>query len=127
VEEHTPAPPPGAAFIDGYAPGGFTVGGVRHAGSILVLPNGVAAWAVTSPESIDEASLAPLRDASPPVELVILGTGSSSWLVPPRLRAEVRSWGIIIEAMSTPSACRTFNILLADRRQVAAALLALHS
>ena len=46
-------------------------------------------------------------------------------MVPPALRQAVRAWGPVVEPMATPSACRTYNVLLAEGRRVAAALLAL--
>jgi uncharacterized protein len=126
LEEHVRALPDGAATIDGYAAGSFTVSGIRYAGSILILPSGtVVAWAITSPAAVDEASLAPVRGAAGEIELLVIGTGARSWLVPPPIREAVRRWGVVIEAMPTAAACRTYNILLADRRKVAAALIAL--
>ncbi len=46
-------------------------------------------------------------------------------LLPPALRQAVRAWGPVVEAMATPAACRTYNLLLAEGRRVAAALIAL--
>ena len=112
-------------LVQGYRGGGFTVSGVRHQGSLLILPDRVLAWPVTSLAELTEASLAPLRDGAP--DILVIGTGATFGLIGPELRAAVRAWGPVVEAMTTAAACRTYNILLAEERRVAAALIALPS
>ena len=111
--------------MQAYRAGGFTIGGIRYAGSVLVLPDRVRPWAVTAPEALDEAALAPLRALEPAPEILVVGTGADFTLLPPALRQAVRAWGPVIEAMATPAGCRTFNLLLTEGRRVAAALIAL--
>ena len=58
------------------------------------------------------------------VDLLLLGCGAAMRPVAPALRAALRKAGIAVEPMDTGAACRTFNVLLAEGRRVAAALVA---
>jgi uncharacterized protein len=69
--------------------------------------------------------MAPVVEADPAVELLILGCGPSFAQAPLHLRDALRAHGIVVEAMATPAACRTYNVLLAEDRRVAAALIAI--
>jgi uncharacterized protein len=120
--------PTGAAgpqLIQGYDEGGFKIAGTRHAGSVLVLPDQTLAWPVSAPEEVTAESLAPVRTADPAIEILVLGCGARFVPVPAQLRAALKADGIVVEAMATGSACRTYNLLLAENRRVAAALIAL--
>ena len=121
----TPVVPGGRQLIQGYDTGGFRIAGIRHAGSVLVLPEQTLAWPVDSPEQITADSLAPVRTAAPAVEILVLGCGARFVMIPAELRASLKAAGIVVEAMDTGAACRTFNLLLAEDRRVAAALIAL--
>lgn len=125
MEGQRPALPPGLQLIQAYRPGGFTIAGARYTGSLLVLPDRVLPWPVTDPCGLDEATLAPLRAAEPLPEILVVGCGTEFVLLPPALRQAVRAWGPVVEAMATPAACRTYNVLLAEGRRVAAALIAI--
>jgi uncharacterized protein len=59
------------------------------------------------------------------VEVLLLGTGTRHEFVPPSLRRRLRDAGIVIDTMDTGAACRTYNVLVAEDRRVAAALIAL--
>lgn len=118
----TPLVPVGRQVIDSYRPSGFKVSGIVFDGAILVLPQRTQAW---SPRSIGEVTLASLEPILTPgaVELLLLGCGRRMVLVPAELRRALRGHGIVIDAMDTGAACRTYNVLLAEDRRVAAALL----
>lgn len=122
---HVETPTVGAdrQIIQSYHDGGFVVSGVRHEGSLLVLPDRVLPWPVRSIEELTPESLEPLRAAA--LDILVIGTGAGFSLVGAELRATVRAWGPVIEAMATNAACRTYNILLAEERRVAAAVIAL--
>ena len=111
--------------IDSYGAGGFSFAGMSHRGSILALPDGVHSWSATQPPEITADSLAPVF-ASPrgTIELLLFGTGADLVPVPPALRAKLKAAGIVAEPMATGAAARTYNILLGERRRVAAALIA---
>ena len=125
MEGQRPILAPGLQPIQAYGKGGFTIAGARHAGSVLVLPDRVLPWAVTDPDQLDEAALAPLRGAEPMPDILVVGCGAGFVILPPALRRAVRAWGPVVEAMATPAACRTYNVLLAEGRRVAAALIAI--
>ena len=112
-------------MIDGYGPGLFRVAGESFAGSVLVFPERTVAWRVADFDSLTIDDLAPVVGARPPVELLLLGCGKETKFPPPALRAALREAGISLEPMDTGAACRTFNVLLAEERRVAAALIAL--
>ncbi|MEA2842086.1 MAG: hypothetical protein QOF41_3416 [Methylobacteriaceae bacterium] len=116
---------PGAHSIDAYGAGGFTFAGMSHRGSILALPSGIRAWDVCDPSQIDADSLAPLFDEPKgAVEHLLIGTGVSFVPLAPALRKALHVRGIVGEPMATGAAARTYNILLGEKRRVAAALVA---
>ncbi|MFO1050366.1 MAG: Mth938-like domain-containing protein [Geminicoccaceae bacterium] len=125
MEGQRPALPPGLQLVQAYRTGGFTIAGARHAGSVLVLPDRVLPWAVTDTDQLDEAALAPLRAVEPMPDILVVGCGAKFVILSPALRQAVRAWGPVVEAMATPAACRTYNVLLAEGRPVAAALIAI--
>lgn len=116
--------PDGRQLIQAYREGGFTIGGVRHTGSVLVLPDRTVPWQVGDLSAVTLESLAPITEAAA-VEILVLGCGARFALPSVELRQAVRAHGIVTEAMDTRAACRTFNVLLAEDRRVAAALIAL--
>jgi uncharacterized protein len=117
--------PPGRQLIQGYQEGGFRIAGVRHQGSVLVLSDRTLAWPVRGLDQVTLESLAPIRAAEPTVEILLLGCGRRFAMAPPALRQALRDQGIALESMDTPAACRTYNVLVAEERRVAAALIAL--
>ena len=112
-------------IVNSYGDGGFKVSGVRHQGSILVLPDVTASWPVERFEKLSLNTLQPIIDAKPAVEVLIVGCGPSLKLLPTTLRDVLRAKRIGIEAMDTRAACRTYNVLAGEGRRVAAALIAL--
>jgi uncharacterized protein len=115
---------PGRHQIDAYGNGGFRFGGMSHRGSILLLPSGVRAWPVTSVGGIDPTALAPILAEASTIELLLLGTGADPAFIEDRIRAALGEVGIRLDAMPTGAAARTYNVLLAEDRRVAAALIA---
>jgi uncharacterized protein len=110
--------------INGYGDGGFRISSVRFEGSVLVFPERVQAWPLATISELTEASLAAVLEHRPGIELLLLGCGRNMAAVPRELRANLRAAGIVIDAMDTAAACRTYNVLLAEERRVAAALIA---
>jgi len=97
---------------------------MSHRGSLLCLPGGVWAWDVTAPEQIDKYSLARVLDCANSIDTLIIGTGAGMWLPPAELRAALRAVRVVVDAMQTGPAIRTYNIMMGERRRVAAALIA---
>jgi len=119
----TPKVAAGQQQITGYGNGGFRVSGVFHAGPVLVFPERTIAWSVSVFADLTGQSLAALSGAQPSIELLLLGCGRSVGFVPPPVRALLKGQGIAVEPMDTGAACRTYNVLLAEGRRVAAALI----
>ena len=117
----TPLVPKDRQVIESYSADGFRVSGIVHHGAILVLPQATYAWPVAALTEIALANLAPVVSAG--AEILLLGCGRRIAQVPLSLRSDLRAHGIVIDAMDTGAACRTYNVLLAEDRRVAAALL----
>ena len=115
---------PRSAPIDAYGKGGFAFAGMSHRGSLLCLPDGIWAWEVTRPEQIDKYSLARVFAAANSIDTLIVGTGTEVWLAPQDLRAALRDLRVTLDTMQTGPAIRTYNIMMGERRRVAAALVA---
>ena len=115
---------PGRHGIDAYGDGGFRFAEMSHRGSILVLPSGIRAWDATEPRAIDAGALAPVLAEAGAIDLLLVGTGLDIAPLPEALRRRLREAGIGLDVMQTGAAARTYNILLAENRKVAAALIA---
>ncbi|GAB4351168.1 MAG: Mth938-like domain-containing protein [Oricola sp.] len=119
-DAHFPGRPP----IDAYGAGGFRFADMSHRGSILCLPSGVHGWDVTGPAELGEQTLRRVLEEAADIEVLLVGMGDEFRRLPRELQALLRERGIIADAMSTGSAVRTYNVLLAEDRAVAAALIA---
>jgi len=115
---------PRSAPIDAYGNGGFRFAEMSHRGSLLCLPGSVWAWPVTDVGGIDRYSLQQVFEMANAIDTLLVGTGTAPWLPPARLREELRALHVVMDTMLTGPAVRTYNIMLAERRRVAAALLA---
>lgn len=113
---------PGRAPIDSYGNGGFRFAGMSHRGSLLCLPSGIYGW---DPDGrIDREALSRVFDEADGIEVLLVGTGREMEPLGGDLAAALKERGIVADAMSTGAAVRTFNVLLAEDRAVAAALVA---
>jgi uncharacterized protein len=115
---------PRSAPIEAYGKGGFAFADMTHRGSLLCLPDGIWAWPVTKPAEIDEYSLARVFKAANSIDTLIIGTGTEVWMPPTILREALRTVRVVLDPMQTGAAIRTYNIMLGERRWVAAALIA---
>jgi uncharacterized protein len=120
----TPLSPAGRQVIESYGPKGFRVSSAVYPGAILVFPDKVESWMAAIMAEVTLTSLKPLLDHGG-VEILLLGCGKSIARVPEELRQALRRQGIVVDTMDTGAACRTYNVLLAEDRLVAAALLPL--
>ncbi|MBI4920507.1 MAG: hypothetical protein HY834_02065 [Devosia nanyangense] len=118
---------PYQAQIEGYGNGGFRFAGMSHRGSLLCLPSGMHAWPVTSPAEITRESLEPLFAVADQIDVLMVGLGVDIAGFDKGLRQALRERGIIVEAIATGGAVRTYNILLGENRAVAAALIAVEA
>ena len=118
----TPVATAGRQIIERYAASGFRVSGVIYHGAVLVFPDSTVPWDAASASEVTLDTLAPVTEHGG-VEILLLGLGRATSAVPAALRAALRTAGIALEAMDTGAACRTYNVLVAEDRRVAAALI----
>ena len=98
------------------------VNGKRFDTSIVVRANEVRSdWGVTGFDALGETDFAYFIDLKP--DVLLFGTGARQRFARPRLYRTLTDAGIAVEFMTTPAACRTYNILVAEGRKVAAAIL----
>lgn len=108
--------------VTAYGPGFIEVNRQAHRGALILLPEGpVLNWPIDSFDQIEEQTLSALLEHQP--EIVLLGTGPGQRFPSARVQASLSAARIGLDVMSTPAACRTFNILVAEGRRVLAALL----
>ena len=115
---------PGRAPIDAYGNGGFRFADMSHRGSLLCLPSGIYGWAPRDWRTLEESDFVhPLAEAAE-IEILLVGTGQTLKPLTAELRKVLKEAGMAVEIMTTGAAVRTFNVLLAEERAVAAALIA---
>ena len=119
----TPLVPEGRQIIESYGDDGFRISGERYPGPVIVWPEGVAAWAVAGIGAAAIETLDAVFAAEPPIEILLIGSGATFEMAPAALRSALGARGISIESMDTGAACRTYNVLMAEDRRVAAALI----
>ncbi len=124
---------PGAGFyprqvqIDAYGNGGFRFAGLSHRGSLLCLPGGMQAWPVTEAAGVSIDSLALVFEIADQLDVLLIGLGGDISAVDPAVRQALRERRVIVEAIATGGAVRTYNVLLAEDRAVGAALIAVEN
>ena len=118
-----PRIPADRQVINAYGDGGFRISGTHWTQSVLVFPSQTVAWPVAAFSELTLGSLEPVFGTEPVAELLLIGCGPAMAFVPNDLRAAVRARGIVIEALDTGAACRTYNLLMGEGRRVAAALI----
>lgn len=102
--------------IEGYGPGFFRLGGQAHAAPLLIVPGHVLPWG-----GYDDA--ATLMALAGRVDVLFIGTGPEIAPLPAALREQLEAAGLGVEIMASPTACRTYNVLLSEGRRIAVALM----
>ena len=115
--------PQHAQVINSYGAGRFRVTGISYSTTILVFSERTVPVKVKSTEKLSMDMLPPLDSMAPRIELLLLGCGSTVQKVPDTFATALRAIGIAVEPMSTGAACRTYNVLAAEGRQVGALLI----
>jgi uncharacterized protein len=115
---------PRSAPIEAYGKGGFHFADMSHRGSLLCLPDAIWAWPVARSQDIDRAALDRVFAAASTIDTLIIGSGTEAWLAPASLRELLRAARIVLDVMQTGPAIRTYNIMMGERRRVAAGLIA---
>lgn len=115
---------PGRHLIDAVGNGGFRFAEMSHRGSILVMPSGVHAWHVTAWDQVNATSFADLFKEANDLDFVLIGAGEMPRALPEALRWRFKELRLSVDVMMTVAAARTYNVLAAEGRRVAAALIA---
>lgn len=115
---------PGRAPIDAYGDGGFRFADMSHRGSLLLLPSGIYGWDMEEGAALAVDKFLRVLDDSAGIEVLLVGTGRQLRPIPAELKAALKAKGIASDPMGTGAAVRTYNIMLAEQRAVAAALIA---
>jgi uncharacterized protein len=110
-----------ANVIRAVEPGRLRIGERWYEGNVVVAANNILeAWPLADPLSVTRADLAWALDLAP--HIIVLGLGHGQPLPDVALMAELAAEGVGLEIMSTPAACRTYNVLVHEERQVVAAI-----
>lgn len=115
---------PEAIELESYGNGGFRFGEMSHKGSLLILQSGIYGWDYKRFEDVDLAAFQLLFDEIGETEFLLFGTGDEQRFPHSDMKAAFYEAGIGLEVMDTGAAARTYNVLIAEGRKVAAALLA---
>lgn len=115
---------PHRAAIEHFGAGGFRFGGMSHQGSLLILPSGIRAWRPSAISDLTTDDFALLLEEASEIDFLLIGTGSTMRRLPKPVLARLAGMSIRHDAMSTSAAIHTYNVVLAEGRRVAAALIA---
>jgi uncharacterized protein len=119
----TPLIPKEKKVINAYGSNSFTINNEKFSGNIILFPENILKWDIQEEiTSISDFTLITSDKAN--IEILLIGTGDSHKILDRKLLSELKTYGFSVDFMSTGAACRTYNILLAEGRKVAAALLA---
>jgi uncharacterized protein len=124
MEVKTVPTPTGRPTIQSYSPDGFRISGAIYSNPIFVFADGVVEWHFAMPVGVDAFAIAIERRGD--FDLLLVGYGEERDSFPPGLATSLREQRLHCELMGTGAACRTYNLLTAEGRRVAAALLPLH-
>jgi uncharacterized protein len=95
---------------------------MSHKGSLLILPSGMRAWDIASP--LRNEDFTGFIDERSEIDVVIIGMGAGFSRLPQTVAAYLESNQIMFDCMTTSSAIHTYNLMLAENRRVAAAMIA---
>ena len=116
--------PASGPVVQGFAGGGFSVDGQVYP-AVLLTPEAAAPWSPPPLAELDLSYLQPLLELSPTPEFILFGSGSSMAFPPRALIRDLESRGIGLEAMDSRAAARTWGLLRAEGRWIAAAIMGL--
>jgi uncharacterized protein len=109
--------------IQSYSAGGFKISGNSYQGSVVVFPDRTVSWTAVSIENLKLGDFDMLDKKD--VDVVLIGCGAQGARLDKEIAQALKARGILPETMDTGAACRTYNVLMADGRRIAAALLPL--
>lgn len=120
----TPLVREGLQIIQAYTADGFKVAGQSYNSAVVVFPEETISWdGVSDFSNLTEESFSILVDRAGELDVILLGTGAKIQFLSPKLQSTLQAKGLFVDVMDTGAACRTFNVLVAEGRRVAAAIL----
>jgi len=120
----TPLVKEGSQIIQSYSAGSFRVSGAVYDHPIMVFPDRVEKWTFDGdPQNLKPDDFNQIISYAPELDVVLFGGGKSLQFLNPELRRHFSDSGLVVESMDSGAACRTYNVLLAEGRRVAALLL----
>lgn len=109
--------------IERYGAGGFRIQGATHEGAVLLTERVLEPWNATDLTAAGADDVAAIIAARDDFDFILIGSGPRMVLMGKAAREALKAAGIRFDVMDTGAACRTFNVLAAEGRRVAAALL----
>lgn len=113
-----------AQHVQRYGDGGFFISGKQYNGSVCIIGEETVAWNIDKAEDITLESLQTFIEQNEKIEILLVGCGKLTAFIHPDIKSELKHHNIVIDAMDSGAACRTYNILMSEGRRVAAALIA---
>lgn len=110
-------------IIQSYSAGGFKISGQAYQGPVIVFPDRTVPWTASSAAELKPGDFDMLDRKD--LDVVLIGCGAQGARLDREVVNALKSRGVLPEAMDTGAACRTYNVLMADGRRIAAALLPL--
>lgn len=109
-------------LITGYSESYVEINKQRYHKNLIIMPQSIITdWSVESLSTLINEDFKEILRLKP--EVVLLGTGATHLFLHPKNHRTLTEQGIALECMTTPAACRTYNILMSEGRLVAAALI----
>ena len=115
---------PGRAPLDAYGNGGFRFADMSHRGSILCVASGIYGWAPASAAELSAEAFARVIAERDEIDFLLLGVGTMPMPLDDAATKALRAAGVRFDTMTTGAAVRTFNVMIAEERRVAAGLIA---
>jgi uncharacterized protein len=115
---------PGRHLIEGFGNGGFRFGGMSHQGSLLIVPSGMRAVDAAAVNDVPFQVWESLAAEKGAIDFALIGVGLSNGPLPILVRDFLKVHTIAYDVMDTKAAARTYNVVLAENRRVAALLIA---
>ncbi|MCD8497119.1 MAG: Mth938-like domain-containing protein [Alphaproteobacteria bacterium] len=118
----TPLVKAGSQIIQSYAGGVFKISGVTHEEAVVVTASVTLPW--SPPKNLSDLTIQHFESLPEGIDVILLGTGAQMQFLPPAVKMALKEAGLpAIDVMDTGAACRTYNVLLAEGRRVAACLM----
>lgn len=120
----TPLIKEGQKVIQSYGEGYLRINGQRYEGALFVTPDQVVSWEYSgSAADITNGNFEDLHQYLDDIDVLLLGCGKAMARIDRTIHEKLRAINVSLDVMDTAAACRTYNVLMAEGRRVAAALL----